>query len=106
MHPLDNSTMRSSGQLSMPQLLRISPSMPTSPNSLTITARRRPPAFSRMWRTNVVLPAPRKPVTMVQGIFVRDAIGNFLPKFLLLDGKRRASRNHGLRVVDGAAAPH
>ncbi|MCY1281449.1 hypothetical protein D9M70_302590 [compost metagenome] len=42
--------------------------MPSSPNSLTITAMRRPPALSRMWRSSVVLPLPRKPVTMVTGI--------------------------------------
>ena len=65
--PLASSTMASSGQLSTPQLFRISPSMPTSPNSLTITASRRPPAFSSTCRTSVVLPAPRKPVTIVQG---------------------------------------
>src|SRR6218665_4010413 len=53
----------------MPQPFRISPSMPSSPNSLTITAMRRPCALSRMWRSSVVLPLPRKPVTMVAGIF-------------------------------------
>ncbi len=46
------------------------PSTPTSPNSLMISARRRPAAFSSTWRIRVVLPAPRKPVTMVTGIFV------------------------------------
>ena len=34
-----------------------------------ISARRRPPACSSTWRMTVVLPAPRKPVTMVTGIF-------------------------------------
>ncbi|MNH14619.1 hypothetical protein D3C79_742150 [compost metagenome] len=47
--------------------LRISPSMPSSPNSLTITAIRRPWALSSICRSNVVLPEPRKPVTMVTG---------------------------------------
>ena len=41
--------------------------MPTSPNSLTMTASRRPPAFSSTCRISVVFPAPRKPVTTVQG---------------------------------------
>ena len=43
-------------------------SMPTAPNSLTTTAV--PRAFRRLRkrRTSVVLPAPRKPVTMVTGI--------------------------------------
>ena len=67
MQPLASSTMFSSGQLAMPQPFRISPSMPTSPNSLTRIASRRPPAFSRTCRISVVLPAPRKPVTTVQG---------------------------------------
>src|SRR5262249_46641474 len=35
--------------------------------SLTITARRRPLAFSSTCRTSVVFPAPRKPVMMVHG---------------------------------------
>ena len=42
MQPLASSTMFSSGQVSMPQPFRISPSMPTSPNSLTMMARRLP----------------------------------------------------------------
>ncbi len=67
MQPLASSTMFSSGQVSMPQPLRISPSMPTSPNSLTITASRLPLAVSSTWRISVVFPEPRKPVTMVQG---------------------------------------
>ena len=74
MQPLASSTMLSSVQLSMPQLFRISPSMPTSPNSLTITARRRPSAFSSTWRTSVVLPAPRKPVTIVQGTLANEVM--------------------------------
>ena len=52
----------------MPQLRSVSPSMPSAPNSLTITAIRRPPACSSKCRTSVVLPAPRKPVTMVAGM--------------------------------------
>ncbi len=67
MQPLASSTIFSSGQLSIPQPLRISPSIPTSPNSLTRIASRRPPAFSRICRISVVFPAPRNPVTTVHG---------------------------------------
>ena len=74
MQPLASSTMFSSGQASMPQPLRISPSTPTSPNSLMISASRLPPAFSRMWRISVVLPAPRKPVMTVQGTRAVEAV--------------------------------
>ena len=74
--PLASSTMFSSGQDSMPQARRISPSTPTSPNSLTISARRRPFACSSRWRISVVLPAPRKPVTTVTGIFVQGCHGS------------------------------
>ena len=42
-------------------------SMPTEPNSLTISAVPRPSGDARKRRTSVVLPAPRKPVTMVTG---------------------------------------
>mmetsp|Transcript_51907 Transcript_51907/g.105689 ORF Transcript_51907/g.105689 Transcript_51907/m.105689 type:complete len:312 (-) Transcript_51907:6-941(-) len=43
-------------------------SMPTSPNSFSITATLRPWFCVRMWLSNVVLPAPRKPVSTVTGI--------------------------------------
>ena len=68
MQPLDSSTISSSPQVSSPQPLRMSPSTPRSPNSLIMSAMRRPPALSSRWRISVVLPAPRKPVTMVAGI--------------------------------------
>ena len=68
--PLASSTMFSSGQLSTPQARKISPSTPTSPNSLITSARRRSRVVSSKWRISVVLPAPRNPVTMVAGIFV------------------------------------
>ena len=66
--PLASSTMSSSSHPAMPQLRSVSPSMPSAPNSLTMIASRRPPAFSSTWRTSVVFPAPRKPVMMVAGI--------------------------------------
>ncbi len=44
--------------------------MPTSPNSLTMTASLRPPASDHV-ADSVVLPAPRKPVMIVQGVFKR-----------------------------------
>ena len=87
MQPLGSSTMSSSVQPLMPQPSMNEPSKPISPNSLTSTARRRPSAFCRRLRTSVVLPAPRKPVTMVQGILVRSVMQ------VLSDegGKRRRS---------------
>src|SRR4051794_38442588 len=39
--------------------------MPTSPNSLTITATRRPCSAVRMRLSRVVLPEPRNPVRMM-----------------------------------------
>src|SRR3954470_18980262 len=70
MQPLASSTMFSSGQSSMPQPLTSSPSTPSSPNSLMISAMRRPRALrSRFW-IRLVFPAPRKPVTMVAGVLV------------------------------------
>ena len=69
MQPLASSITSSSRQVSTPQPRRISPSTPTSPNSLMMRAMRRPLAFSSMLRISVVLPAPRKPVMTVAGIF-------------------------------------
>src|SRR6185437_4500482 len=89
--PLVSSTMASSGQFSSAQPFRMSPSMPRSPNSLTRMASRRPCGFCMRWRTRVVLPAPRKPVMMVTGIFSTD-IG-------LLPDRRdewRDARDHAL----------
>ena len=43
-------------------------SMPTAPYSLMMTAVSRPSGVARKRRTSVVLPAPRKPVTMVTGM--------------------------------------
>ncbi len=77
--PLASSKTRpcaSSSLQPMEHCLRISPSMPSSPNSLTITAMRRPSALSSMCRSKVVLPAPRKPVTMVTGSFARVFMGS------------------------------
>ena len=70
-HPFGSSTMSSLVQPFIPQPSMKEPSKPMSPNSLTSTASRRPSAFSRRWRTSVVLPAPRKPVTTVQGTLLR-----------------------------------
>ncbi len=44
-----------------------SPSMPTSPTSLTMTATSPDAASVSQRLTNVVLPAPKKPVTTVTG---------------------------------------
>ncbi len=48
-------------------------SIPTAPNSLITTAVPCPSGDSRKRRTSVVLPAPRKPVTMVTGMRVPRA---------------------------------
>mmetsp|Transcript_14795 Transcript_14795/g.40553 ORF Transcript_14795/g.40553 Transcript_14795/m.40553 type:complete len:240 (+) Transcript_14795:603-1322(+) len=45
-------------------------SMPTSPNSFSITPIRLPCCSCRMWFMSVVLPAPRKPVMIVTGVFL------------------------------------
>mmetsp|Transcript_145559 Transcript_145559/g.362996 ORF Transcript_145559/g.362996 Transcript_145559/m.362996 type:complete len:328 (-) Transcript_145559:447-1430(-) len=42
-------------------------SMPISPNSFSITAKRLPCVPCRMWLRSVVLPAPKKPVSMWAG---------------------------------------
>src|SRR5262245_1709756 len=60
--------MSSSVQVSSPQPSRTSRSMPSSPNSLTMTANLCPPALASRCRTKLVLPAPRKPVTIVAGM--------------------------------------
>ena len=68
MQPLASSTTFSAGQSGIAQPFRMSPSTPSVPNSLTTTASRRPLALRIRWLISVVLPAPRKPVTMVTGI--------------------------------------
>jgi hypothetical protein len=50
-------------------------SIPTSPNSFSMTASRRPPRPARMRLTRDVLPAPRKPTTRVSGILLASATG-------------------------------
>ena len=74
MQPLASSTMSPSPQPSRPRPQSSSRSTPASPNSLTMKAKRRPPACAIRWRTNVVLPAPRKPVTTVAGILPPAAV--------------------------------
>src|SRR5260370_1830110 len=64
--PLASSTMFSCGQDAAPQALRISPSIPTSPNSFTITANRPPFPDANTWRISVVLPPPNNPGTILQ----------------------------------------
>ncbi len=107
--PLASSTMFSSGQALSPQPLRISPSMPMSPNSLTMTASRRPPAFASTWRISVVLPAPRKPVTMVQGTRVSLSVIQSSPGKSVLSkkiGRRRARDEAALERLGPAAPRH
>ena len=78
MQPLASSITSSSAQSAMPQPPSSALSTPRSPNSLIKRASRLPPACSTRWRTRLVLPAPRKPVTMVAGNLgghVRSACG-------------------------------
>ena len=72
--PFASSMMSSALQLSAPQSSSIAPSMPISPNSLTISASRRPFAWVMILRISVVLPDPRNPVMTVAGIR-EEAIG-------------------------------
>ena len=68
-HPLDNSTIFSAGQLGIAHDFNISPSTPTSPNSLTIIAIFLSIFFSIIFFIKVVLPEPRNPVMTVTGVF-------------------------------------
>ena len=76
--PLANSRMFSSGQVSSEHCLTISPSTPRSPNSFIITANLFDLFLIIKLRINVVLPAPKKPVSIVTGIFSRLLIFNYL----------------------------
>src|SRR6185295_865892 len=67
MHPLVSSTMSPGAQALAAHSSTSPPSNPASPNSLTITAMRRPSACVSSERSSVVLPAPRKPVSTVTG---------------------------------------
>mmetsp|Transcript_66148 Transcript_66148/g.187863 ORF Transcript_66148/g.187863 Transcript_66148/m.187863 type:complete len:240 (-) Transcript_66148:1398-2117(-) len=67
MHPLLISTMSSSWAMLSP--LTSASSMPTSPNSFSMTAMRLPWFSRRMWFSRVVLPLPRKPVMMLHDTF-------------------------------------
>src|SRR5271166_3969926 len=100
MHPLASSMIASRGQASSAQPLSRSPSTPTSPNSLMMSASRRPPAWLRIWRMRVVLPAPRKPVTMVTGVLasIRLSLSGE-------SGKGRRARHDPLAEGERALAP-
>ena len=68
--PTDNSSV-TSATASVAQTwqdFNKSPSIPSSPNSLTTTAIRRPWLFCSRWRMRLVLPLPKKPVITVTGI--------------------------------------
>src|SRR5271157_5482320 len=97
MQPLASSMIAPSGQAASAQPLTRSPSTPTSPNSLMMSARRRPPAFAIRWRMSVVLPAPRKPVTIVTGVLasIQDPL-DF--------SERRCGRRERRRARDDALA--
>ena len=72
MQPLVSSTISPGAQAFAAHSSTSPPSNPASPNSLTITAMRRPSACVSRERSNVVLPAPRNPVSTVTG--TRDII--------------------------------
>src|SRR6185503_12925540 len=67
MQPLVSSTISPGAQAFAAHSSTNPPSNPASPNSLTMTAMRRPSACVSSERSNVVLPAPRKPVSTVTG---------------------------------------
>src|ERR1700730_15959434 len=67
MQPLVSSTISPGAQAFAAPSSTSPPSNPASPNSLTITAMRRPSAWVNSERSSVVLPAPRKPVSTVTG---------------------------------------
>lgn len=66
-HVLKALTCWASSPRSTPPSPSSSSSIGTSPNSFSITASRRPCLADRIWLTNVVFPAPRKPVMTVTG---------------------------------------
>src|SRR5579863_8188922 len=105
MQPLASSTIASSGQAASAQPLTRSPSTPTSPNSLMISASRRPPAFARRWRISVVLPAPRKPVTMVTGVLASIGEPIFSSQRSVGERERRNARHHAFAKGERALAP-
>src|SRR3954454_7400073 len=67
MQPLVSSTISPGAQAFAAHSSTSPPSNPASPNSLTITAMRRPSACVSSERSSVVLPAPRNPVSTVTG---------------------------------------
>src|SRR5882757_5918141 len=65
--PLVSSTISPGAQAFAAHSSTSPPSNPASPNSLTITAMRRPSACVSRERSSVVLPAPKNPVSTVTG---------------------------------------
>ena len=87
MQPLASSTTSPSAQPSMPQDFKTSASTPRSPNSLMMSARRRPFAVFSRCRIMLVLPAPRKPVITVAGSLPLDFL---VPVMIRAISKREA----------------
>src|SRR5262249_41796945 len=73
-------------------------SMPTLPNSLITTAVPSPMGLARNRRTNVVLPAPRKPVTTITGSLAPRACLSLRPN-------RPASREGKRSSIDFRLTP-
>src|ERR1700739_854215 len=78
-------------------------SIPTAPNSLTITAVPCPSGEARKRRSSVVLPAPRKPVTTVTGIRAPRSRFNCRPNGpASREGKRSSKSEIHLEDVEPA----
>ena len=75
----------------------MSPSMPISPNSFTISARRLPLACMMMLRISVVLPAPRKPVMTVP----ECGLWTWTPLSLSEQGCRQGRLNGSVQPMQG-----
>ncbi len=84
MHPFGSSIMSSFSLVAINWL-----SMPTAPNSFTMTPILRPCSEVSMWLTNVVFPEPSAPVTIVTGIFMwlgqRTNFINSMPNYWFMN---------------------
>src|SRR6185295_19986501 len=93
MQPLVSSTISPGAQALAAHSSTSPPSKPASPNSLTITAMRRPSACVSSERNSVVLPAPRNPVSTVTG--TRD-IAKFSLRRLLQPERKPGCDEHDI----------
>ena len=82
-----------------------SSSMPTSPNSFSITANFLPCCCVRMWFSNVVLPEPRNPVSTVTGTLSASSIAAMSRACVVSRFWRRLRRARSAAVLFGASPP-